>query len=113
MQRSAELAGLAHDLAFLQRDHGSDDFDLRLWARAYANQFLKDPVVLRAAIGITGTILRHCANINGASADGFGPTHGDGKKMRVAKRHVGDGNFPAAVLGSAEFVFRYRDAGVS
>src|SRR5215470_12738429 len=112
MQRSAKFDGLANDFVFLERDHWRTDLDVGLMTRSHMNQLLKHPVILRTAIRIAGTVFGNGADINSVSPDGFSPAHSHGKKMRVAKRHVGYGNFTAVFRPGGQVVFRYRDAGV-
>src|SRR5208282_6583884 len=71
-------------------DYGRDDFDPRFGACAFAHERGKGAVKLRAAIGIAGAVFGHGADEDCGSADYFRPTHGRGKKMRVAKRDVRD-----------------------
>src|ERR1700736_3126217 len=96
MQRRAELDALANDFAFLQGDYRRGDFNMRLGTSAHANQFLKNSVIFRAAIGIGRAVFRDRADVDGVSADDFRPAYRYGKKMRVAKRHVSDGYFVSA-----------------
>src|SRR5580700_5652089 len=109
MQRRAKLDSSPDNLAFLQRNHRRPDFDLRLRPRSHAHQLLKNLVILRAAIGIPGTILRHGPNVNRLRANGFRPAHRHGKKMRIAKRHIGHRNRTPLRPGRAQFIFRHRD----
>src|SRR5450755_3427804 len=108
MEGSAELEAFANDSAFLEGDNRGDDFDAGFRARADANQFLESAIIFRAAIGIAGAVFGDCADVDGVSADDFGPTDGHGKKMGVAKGHVGDGNF-----GGAHGVMIFGDGNVS
>src|SRR5579871_5249037 len=93
MQRGTQLDALANDFAFSERDDGCLYLDVCLRARAHADEFLKDAIVFGAAIGIAGAVFGDGADINGMSAKDLGPAYGDGKKMGVAKRDVGHGDF--------------------
>src|ERR1700730_3852642 len=112
MQRRAEVDALANDCAFLQRDYRRGDFNMRLGAGAHANQFLKDAIILWAAIGIAGAVFRDRADVDGLSADDFRPAYRYGKEMRVAKRHVSYGNFVGARVVRDVLIFGDDDVGV-
>src|ERR1700722_7659488 len=112
MQRGAELDALANDFAFLQGDHRRGDFNICFRAGAYANQFLKDKIIFRAAIGIAGAVFRNRADVNGVSADDFSPADRYGKKMGVAKRDVRDGDFVCASCFRNMLMLRDGDAPV-
>src|ERR1700675_610704 len=112
MQRRAELYALANDFAFLQGDNGRDDFNVGLGASAHANQFLKDAVIFRAAIGIAGAVFRYRADVDGVSADDFRPAYRYGKEMRVAKRHISYGDFVGARVVRDVLIFGDDDVGV-
>src|SRR5215472_6040927 len=101
MQRRAELHSATDDLVLFQRDHGSDNFNLRFWPCANANDLLKRSIVLRPAVGIAGTVFCYRADINRSRADGFSPAHRDRKKMCIAERNVGDRNSRGAMRGGA------------
>src|SRR5450755_2224757 len=98
MKGRAELEAFANDGAFFEGDDWRDDFDAGFRTRADANQFLEDAIVFRAAIGIAGAVFSNGADVDGVSADGFRPADRYGKKVGVAKGHVGDRNF-GGVLG--------------
>src|ERR1700730_3737374 len=112
MQRGAELDAFADDLAFLQGDHRRCDFNMRLRASAHANQFLKDAIIFRAAIGIAGAVFRDRADVDGVSADDFRPAYRYGKKMRVAKRHISNGYFVTTRVGRNVLMLWYGDGAV-
>ncbi len=75
------------------RNHRRCNFDTRFRPRSHFHQFLKHAVILRPAVRISRTVLRHRADINSVRANRFRPAHRHGKKMRIAKRHVGYRNF--------------------
>jgi len=112
MQRGAQLDALANDFAFLQADHRRGDFNICFRAGAYANQFLKDAIIFRAAIRIAGAVFRDRANVDGISADDFSPADRYGKKMGVAKRDVGDGDFADVSVVRNVLMLRDGDAPV-
>src|SRR5882762_6762159 len=109
MQRRNQLDASADDLAFLPLNHRRHDLDLCFRPRPHANQFLKYAVILRAAIGISGTVFRHGADINRARAERFRPAHRHGKKMGIAKRYVGYWDCAAMQSWCTEFIFRNRN----
>src|ERR1700688_1640608 len=112
MQRGAELDALANDFAFLQGDYRRGDFNICFRASAYANQFLKDAIIFRAAIGIAGAVLRDRSDVDGMSADDFRPADRYGKKMGVAKRDVCDGDFVGLRMVRNMLMLRDGDAPV-
>ena len=112
MQRGAELDALANDFAFLQGDYRRSDFNICFRAGACANQFLKDTMIFRAAIGIAGAVFRDRADVDGVSADDFRPADRYGKKMRVAKRDVCDGDFVGLRMVRNMLMLRDGDAPV-
>src|SRR4029077_1363916 len=75
MQRGPELDAAPNDLALLQRDHRSDNFDSCFRACTGANQFLKCPVILGPAVRVAGAILGNGADVDNSGTDGFRPTH--------------------------------------
>src|SRR5882762_9542769 len=110
MQWRAQFDAPPDDLALLQSDDRSYDFDLRFRPRAHADQFLEHAVIFRPAIRITRTVFRHCADVNRAGANRFRPADGHGKKMRVSKRNVGYGNRAAVWARRAQLIFRNGNA---
>src|SRR6267143_2821097 len=110
MQWRAQFDAPPDDLALLQSNDRSLDFDLRFRPRAHADQFLEHAVILRPAIRITRTVFRHCADVNRAGANRFRPADGHGKKMRVSKRNVGYGNRAAVWARRAQLIFRNGNA---
>src|ERR1700676_1306315 len=109
MQRRAQLYSSPDDLAFLQRNHRRRNFDLRLRPRSHAHQLLKNLVILRAAIRVAGTVLRHRPNVNSPRPDRLCPSHRHRNKMRIAKRHVRDRNRTSLRPRRTQFIFRHRD----
>ena len=91
MQRGPELDAAPDYLAFLKRNHWRDDLDSGFGSCTGADQFLERVVILRPAVRIPGAVFRDRANVNRLRAYGFRPTYGHGKKMRIAKWHVGYG----------------------
>ena len=89
MQRGAQLDAPTYNLTFAQFDNRRDDPDLRLGPGPGTHQFGKHPVVLRPTIGIARTVFGDRADEHTARADHFRPTHCHGKKVCVAKGHVG------------------------
>src|SRR6266436_618193 len=109
MQRCTQFDASPDDLAFLPLNHRRHDLDLCFRPRPRANQFLKYTVILRTAIGISGTVFRHGADINRARAERFRPAHRHGKKMGIAKRYVGYWDCAAIQSCCTEFIFRNRN----
>src|ERR1700687_242998 len=100
MQRRADFDAPANDSALGQLNHWSNDLDACLGASSHAYQLLKYAVVLCTTIGVAGAIFGHCANPHRAGANSLRPAYRHGKEMRVAKRHVGNGNGRVAAYGS-------------
>src|SRR4029077_20552554 len=92
LERRAQLRPAPHDLALAHADDGRHDLNLRLRARPGGHQLLKHAVVFRTAIRIAGAVLRHGADKNRGGPDHLRPTYRGGKKVGIAKRHVGDGD---------------------
>src|SRR5258708_11325546 len=92
MQWRAQFAALLHNFTLLHADHGSDDFNVRFRTRSRANEFLKNAIVLRAAIRIAGAVFRNGADVHSLSADCLRPAYGHGQKMGVAKWNVSHWN---------------------
>src|SRR3954453_3438408 len=90
-QGRTQLQSAADDLSLAECDEWRGDCDVRCLV-AHADDLVEGVVVLRAAVGVAGAILRDRANINLFRAQHLGPTDRSGKKMRVAERNVGDGN---------------------
>src|SRR6266403_867231 len=109
MQRCAQFDASPDDLAFLPLNHRRYDLDLCFRPRPRANQFLKYAVVLRTAIGISGTVFRHDADINCARADRLRPAHGHRKKMGIAKRYIGHWDYAAMQSWCIEFILGNRN----
>src|SRR4051812_20329243 len=111
MQRSPQFDSTADDLVLLELDDRSDDFDLRFGARAFTNHILKGSVIFGAAIGIAGTVFGDGTDVDRVGANGFGPAHRDGKKVRVAKRDVSDWDVAAIRTGRRmQLILGDRDA---
>src|SRR6266404_5408608 len=105
MQRRNQFDASADDLAFLPLNHRRHDLDLCFRPRPHANQFLKYAVILRTAIGISGTVFRNGADINRARTNRLRPAHRHRKKMGIAKRHIGYWDYAAMQSWCAEFIF--------
>src|ERR1700732_3317401 len=109
MQWRAQFHAALDDFTFLQGDHRRHDFDFRLWSRPLADYVLKSAIVLWPAIGIAGAVFGHRADVYRARSDRFGPAHRHGKKMRIAKWHVGDRNAALMRRGRVELIFGNAD----
>src|ERR1700687_4132542 len=115
MQWSAYLDAFTNNCAFFQRNHGSYDFDKGFRAGADAYELLEGSIVFRAAIRVAGAVFRDRADVDDTGARGFCPAYADGKKMRVAKGHVGDGDWgdiPTVSRTADGLIFRDGDSGV-
>src|SRR6201987_4366655 len=59
LKRRAQIQSPAHDFTFTHRDHGRHNLTSRFRPRPFPNQILKRAIILRTAIGIARTVLRH------------------------------------------------------
>ena len=64
MQRRAELEAALDDLRLSHTDDGSFDGDVCLGLRANIEHFLKGVVKLRSTVGVSGRVLRDCADVD-------------------------------------------------
>src|SRR5579862_4761961 len=93
MQRGTQFDAAADNLIFLELDDRRDDFNLRFRPGAFTNHILEGAVILGATIRIAGAVFGNGADVDLAGADGFGPTHGDAEKVRVAEWNIGNRDF--------------------
>src|SRR4051812_11752296 len=97
LQGSAQFKAAPDDLSLTECDERRGDLDASLF-RAHSDHLIKSVVVLRTAIGVAGAVLCDRADVDLLRTEHLGPADRCGKKMRVAERHVGDGNLFADVL---------------
>ncbi len=105
MKGRFELQATANDFIFSHVNDRRNDFDFSLGLGAFADHLLEGFVVVRTAIWIAGAVFEDGADIDGVSAEYFGPANGSGKKVRVAEGDVGDGDGGACGGGKREAVF--------
>src|SRR5882724_6254671 len=98
LQRRAQLQAAADDFCLAKCDERSGDLDASLF-RPYADDLTESVVILGAAVGVTGAVLRDRADVDLGCSQHLGPTDRCGKKMRIAEGDVGDGDPGADVAG--------------
>src|SRR6185369_7730423 len=98
LQGRTQLQSAADDLSLAECDERRGDRDVRGFG-TNADHLIEGLIVLGAAVGISGGVLRHRADVNLIRSEHLRPTDRGRKKMRVAERNVGDGNFFADVGG--------------
>ena len=71
------------------------------------HNFIERPIILRPAIGIAGTVRLNRSDVDFFGSQHFRPTDGDGEKMRIAKRDIGDGNAGPAMPEGESLAMRF------
>lgn len=92
MKRGFELHAVANDFTFSHVNDRRDNLDFCLGLGSFVDHLLEGPVIVGAAIWITGAVFEDGADIDGVNADDFGPANGCGEKVSVAERNVSDGD---------------------
>src|ERR1700683_1213692 len=91
VERRFELCAATDDFAFAHVDDRGGDLDFRFWLGALADHPLEGFVILRAAVGITGTVFEDGADVDGVRVEDFGPGDGGREEVGIAGGDVGDG----------------------
>jgi len=92
MKRCFELQATANDFTFSHVNDRRDNLDFCIRLGAFVDHLLEGPVIVGAAIWITGAVFEDGADIDGVSVDDFGPANGCREKVSVAERNVSDGD---------------------
>src|SRR6266404_5899192 len=96
LQGRPQVEATANDLSLAKCDERSRDLDASLFG-ADADDLVEGLVVLGAAVGVAGAILRDRADVDLGCSQNLCPTYRRGEEMRVAEGDVGDGDLFADV----------------
>src|SRR5580698_3739885 len=94
MQGRAQFKAKRNDLLLPHMDEWSNDFDVCVFCSG-ADKLLKGLIIGRTAVRVAGTVLLDGADKDFFCAQNLGPADSSRKKVRIAERDVGDGDFRA------------------
>src|SRR5271170_1541836 len=108
MERCVQFNSQPNDLALPHPDQWRFDSNIPIF-RAHSDELVERVIIGRSAVRVPRAVLLHGPNQHLLSAQNLRPTHGGGKKVRIAEWNVSYWNF-IADLGLVRGSLRHRNS---